>query len=75
MMTTQREIRACFWAEHPQLSRKVARPGSQRGSGRLYRRPTQNDYPADTRMAFCDFIEFLQRDGEISEELAGRVTL
>lgn len=75
MMTTQREIRSAFWAEHPTISRRLARAGSQRGSGRLYQRPTQNDYPVDTRVAFCDFVEVLARAGEITEQLAGRTTL
>lgn len=75
MLTTQRQIRAQFWLDHPHLSRRPAPAGSQRGSGRLYRRLTQNDYSADTRMAFCDFVEVLERNRIISEELAQRATL
>ena len=60
-MTTQNAVRFSFWNNHAKL---------QRVSGW-----TQNDYPADTRMAFCDFVEMLARDGEISESLAARCTL
>lgn len=67
MMTTQREIRAAFWSEHPALrAQAIARRVLSKG---------QNAQIADTRMAFCDFVEVLARSGEISDELAGRVTL
>ena len=29
----------------------------------------------DTRCAFADFVDYLSKDGAISEELAARVTL
>lgn len=29
----------------------------------------------DTRVAFSDFVDYLSKDGQISPELAGRVTL
>lgn len=45
------------------------------GGKRLYRRKVQNEYPADTRMAFVDYVDSLARSGDISEALAGRVTL
>jgi len=60
-MTTQKEIRAAFWEQNPQFKRK--------GNAK------QNSYPADIRMAFCEFVESLNRAGEISEALAGRATL
>lgn len=56
--TTQRQVRAAFWAEHP-------RP----------RKLTNGDYPTDTRVAFSDFVDMLERNGLISESLAQRVTL
>jgi hypothetical protein len=62
--TTQRQIRRAFWREHaglPGISRK--RYGVER---------THN---TDTRCIFCDFVDALQRGGEISEALADRVTL
>lgn len=59
--TTQQQLRAAFWEHHPQFTRK---PGK-----------TQNDYPADVRMTWVDWIESLARDGQISEGLAQRATL
>ena len=35
----------------------------------------QNDYPTDTRCAFVDYVDALQKSGEISEALAARATL
>lgn len=59
-MTTQRQIRALFWAMHPNL---VRRPGGH------------NRQTCDTRQAFCDFLDALARSGQISEKLADRATL
>jgi hypothetical protein len=63
-ITTQREIRRQFWIEHPNLQhRRVVNMGDHK------------DYPTDTRCAFVDFVDYLARDGQISEALAARVTL
>ena len=59
--TTQAQVRRAFWASAPAFQR---RPGW-----------TQNQYPTDTRVAFCDWVYYLRRDGQISEALAQRVTL
>lgn len=58
--TTQSEVRAAFFDAYPRLKRRGA---------------THDDYPTDTRCAFVDFVDYLQRSGEISELLAERVTL
>ena len=60
-ITTQREIRAFFWQDYPRGTR---RPGW-----------TQNQYPTDIRVAFCDFVDHLRRGEEISKALANRATL
>lgn len=60
-ITTQQQIRASFWEAHPSLKRI---PGWK-----------QNQYRANTRMAFCDYVEHLRRDNKISETLASRATL
>ena len=65
MMTTQKQIRAEFWAAHPTLSRRKIRDYA--GTGRMYH--------VDTRCTFADYVDELHRDGEISEDLAYRVTL
>ena len=58
-ITTQKQIRALFWETFPDLSRKKIK----------------GDYPTDTRCTFTDFIDYLSRDGQISEALAARATL
>ena len=64
MMTTQADVRDAFWLTF-----------CVEGKPREYRGKRQNDLPADLRMAFCDYVDGLQRDGTISEALASRVTL
>ena len=65
--TTQQQLRAAFWGELPDWLT---------GNARIYvRGQRQNDYPADTRTAWCDWIDSLQRSGQISEALAQRATL
>lgn len=58
MYTTQKQIRAAFYAENPTAKRKP-----------------QNSQPADIRLAFCGFVDYLHRAGLISDSLAARVTL
>jgi hypothetical protein len=65
MYTTQRQIRALFWATFPDLLRKTI--PDHAGTGRMY--------TTDTRCTFVDYVEELRRDGEISDQLANRVTL
>lgn len=55
------EVRGAFWEQHPQY----AEHGDKR----------QNDCPVDVRVAFVDFVDGLQKSGEISEDLAQEVTL
>jgi len=65
MMTTQKQIRAEFWAAHPTLSRCKIRDYA--GTGHMH--------TTDARCAFVDFVDVLHRNGQISEALANRVTL
>lgn len=58
--TTQTQVRAAFWAANPQLLRRTGGKNAQ---------------TCDTRVAFVDWIEHLQRAGQISAALAQRVTL
>jgi len=60
-ITTQKEIRAQFWESNQHFKRK--------GQAK------QNTYNVDIRMAFCDYVEYLNRSGVISEALANRATL
>jgi hypothetical protein len=64
-MTNQKQIRAAFWAAHPDLSRHKYR---WTGGKEWF-------YTTDTRCAFVDFLDSLARNGEISEALAARATL
>ena len=59
--TTHATLRASFWQDHPQYKR---RPGW-----------SQTDYATDIRCAFVDYVDALQKSGQISESLAQRVTL
>lgn len=76
--TTQTEIREAFWEQHPEFEdrrkRRVRDGASETGTPR-YRKATQNDQVCDIRAAFVEFVEYLRRDGTITEELAGRTTL
>jgi hypothetical protein len=65
MYTTQKQIRSAFWKAHPDLPRRKIPDYS--GSGTMH-------FP-DTRCAFSDFVDYLARDGQISDALAQRVTL
>jgi hypothetical protein len=56
-----KQLRAAFWRDHPELKRK---PGA-----------TQNEYPTDTRLAWCDYIEAMRRDGVITDRVAQNATL
>jgi hypothetical protein len=59
-ITTQRQLRREFWEMNPKLSR---------------RKLPDKSYRSDTRVRFVEFIDWLQKDGDISQELAGRATL
>ena len=55
------QIRNMFWSEHPQFKRT----GRQK----------QNSYNTDTRVYFCDFVEYLRRNKKITEKQANNITL
>lgn len=65
-MTTQAEVRAAFWQGFtPELRRAAGMTTKKR----------QNAYPTDIRVEFVDFVDMLEKDGQISPALAARVTL
>ena len=66
-MTTQKQIRAAFWQQHPDLEAHALKWGIKTAP--------QNRHNATTRTAFVDFVDYLHRSGEISDALAQRVTL
>ena len=59
--TTQQQLRAAFWKDCAEFERIPSY--------------TQNDYPATVRCAFVNFVDALQKGGQISDRLAQRVTL
>lgn len=69
-MTNQKQIRAAFWEAFPDLPRRRYRYSPNRSD-----KTAELVYPIDTRCAFVDFVDQLQRDGIISEALADRATL
>jgi len=69
-MTNQKQIRAAFWEAFPDLPRRRYRYSPNRSD-----KTAELVYPTDTRCAFVDFLDQLQRDGIISEALADRATL
>lgn len=58
-LTTQKAVRDQFREEYPDLDYKKI----------------NGDYKTDTRCAFCDYVDHLNRAGIISNKLAARVTL
>lgn len=57
------QLRKAFWNDCPRFRH-------------LFRtRKKQNDYPADVRTAWCDYVDIMARDGFISEATARRATL
>jgi hypothetical protein len=70
MITTQKHLRALFWATFPELPRRRYRYSPNRSD-----KNAELVYPIDTRVTWCDWIDELQRDGEISSALADRATL
>lgn len=60
---TVSEVRKAFWSSFPQFKAE-------------YRKTwRQNQYKCDIRCSFVDFVDGLQKDGEITEKLANKVTL
>ena len=61
----QRELRSAFWEDCAELGYAMQRI-------RGYR---QNDYPPDVRMRWCDYVDMMHRDGNISDKVAHNATL
>lgn len=63
--TNQRDLRRAFWAENPQADRRKV--SDYTGRGKMY--------CTDTRVAWCDWIDYCEKAGRISPALAYRATL
>lgn len=66
-ITTQRELRRQFWADHPHYAAEAC-------DARRKSKP-QNEQPASVRAAWIDYIDASARSGVISESLASRAIL
>ena len=62
-MKTKTEVRQAFWEAHPQFKNEYRKTWKQ------------NQYNTDIRCSFVGYVDYLQKDGQISEKLAYRVTL
>ena len=60
-ITNQKEMRQEFWRSFPELNRKKI--------------GAQKHYVCDTRCVWVDWIDLLQKNGDISDVLADRATL
>ena len=61
-ITSQKDLRGFFWdIMYPKHTPKKGY--------------TQNDYSADIRSAWVDFVDTMHRDGRISDKLAFKATL
>ena len=67
MYTTQKQVRASFWASHPDFDFQARQAG--------IRSKRQNEHCTTVRCAFVDYVDFLYTNGMISQALAQRVTL
>ena len=66
-MTTQKQIRAAFWQAFPHFDEQAREAG--------IRSKSQNHHCATVRCDFGQFVETLQKNGEISDNLANKATL
>lgn len=64
-ITNQKDVRKAFWEAHPDADRRKIKDYA--GTGKMH--------GTDTRCAFVDYVDYLNRSGQISDALANRVTL
>jgi transposase len=72
MLTNQKQIREQFWAANPDFEFQ-ALEFQAREVGIFSKR--QNEHCATVRCAFVDFVDSLQKSGQITEKLADRACL
>ena len=61
MLKTKQQVRDQFWLDHPEFKEIYGMK--------------QNNYPTDVRVTFVDYVDYLERSGIISINLANTVTL
>lgn len=67
MITNQKDLRLAFWAANPDFEFQA------REAGIFSKR--QNSHCATVRCSWVDFVDMMQKSGQISSKLAHRVTL
>lgn len=67
MITNQKDLRAAFWAANPDFEFQAREAGIFSKS--------QNYHCATVRCSWVDFVDMMQKSGQISEKLAFRATL
>lgn len=67
MITNQKDLRAAFWAANPDFEFQAREAGIFSKS--------QNYHCATVRCTWVDFVDMMQKSGQISEKLAHRATL
>jgi len=60
---TYPEIRQMFWDQHPKFKNEYRKTWKQ------------NQYNATIRTYWCDFVDYLMKDGQITENQAQNITL
>lgn len=68
--TNQKQLRKAFFETFPELPRRRHRYNWSKGN-----KSDELIHHVDTRCTFVDWIDSLQRTGQISEALANRATL
>lgn len=63
-ITSMAKVRDAFWSTF-----------CVEGKPREFWGKSQNELPTDVRCAFVDFVDYLARNGTITETLAAKVTL
>ena len=70
MYTTKRAVIKAFWEANPTLSKK-----RYRYSWSQLDKTAELVYPIDTRCAFVDYVDGLQKANLITEKMAESITL
>ena len=70
-ITNQRDLRRAFWEAHTPSPKGLnitrRRITDYSGNGKMHN--------TDTRCTWCDYVDAMSKDGQISQELAQRATL
>ena len=71
-LKSEQHIRFHFWESY---ASKISKKDNRKYAYMIAEGKTQNHFPCDVRVAFVDHVDWLHREGLISDELAQSVTL